>query len=153
MSSDAAGAALTMLDMVYTNSEPAAEMVADGALNIDHGKLFGLLRPDGSEKAARPEELNILPLAAGTTRVSGVDDTNAHREVRRRISYVRAGDCRLHDQLSARDDLRDSAELYDVSRWEEDDRINECHAPVIVRLRISDTFKTQRAADLAEASR
>jgi ABC-2 type transport system ATP-binding protein len=93
---------------------------------VERGELFGLLGPNGAGKTTTIKMLITLLLpSSGTARVLGHDVVRDAREVRRRIGYVFGGDRGLYDRLSALDNLRYFAELYQVPAREQKARIGE----------------------------
>ncbi|MCK2212411.1 ABC transporter ATP-binding protein [Actinomadura sp. ATCC 31491] len=93
---------------------------------IHRGEVFGLLGPNGAGKTTTIKMLNTLLLPTkGSARVFGHDVATQPRDVRRRIGYVFGGDKGLYDRLSALDNLRYFAELYEVEPREQRARIHE----------------------------
>lgn len=93
---------------------------------VGKGELFGLLGPNGAGKTTTIKMLNTLLIpTAGTARIFGHDVVRETREVRRRIGYVFGGDRGLYERLTALDNLRYFAELYDVPAREQKARIGE----------------------------
>jgi ABC-2 type transport system ATP-binding protein len=93
---------------------------------VSKGELFGLLGPNGAGKTTTIKMLNTLLIpTAGTARIFGHDVVRETREVRRRIGYVFGGDRGLYERLTALDNLRYFAELYDVPAREQKARIGE----------------------------
>ena len=102
------------------------EAVRDLNLTVGRGELFGLLGPNGAGKTTTIKMLNTLLIpTAGTATVCGFDVVTQTREVRRRIGYVFGGDRGLYDRLSALDNLRYFAELYQVPYRDQRRRIDE----------------------------
>ncbi|GAA3737109.1 ABC transporter ATP-binding protein [Micromonospora maritima] len=96
------------------------------SFQVPPGELFGLLGPNGAGKTTTIKILNTLLLpTGGTARIHGLDVTRHTAEVRRRIGYVFGGDRGLYDRLSALDNLRYFAELYEVDPRVQRRRIEE----------------------------
>jgi ABC-2 type transport system ATP-binding protein len=100
--------------------------VRDVSFDVHQGELFGLLGPNGAGKTTVIRMLNTLLVpTSGNAYVCGLDVVKEAREVRRRIGYVFGGDRGLYDRLSALDNLRYFAELYNVPLREQHQRIGE----------------------------
>jgi ABC-2 type transport system ATP-binding protein len=69
--------------------------------------------------------ITLLIPTSGTASVLGLDVVRDAHEVRKRIGYVFGGDRGLYERLSAYDNLRYFAELYDVPPREQRRRIEE----------------------------
>lgn len=107
--------------------------VHDVSLNVHWGELFGILGPNGAGKTTVIRMLNTLLVpTSGTAYVCGLDVVKDVREIRRQIGYVFGGDRGLYDRLSALDNLRYFAELYQVPVQEQRQRI--CEVLEIVNL-------------------
>ncbi|MCL8013818.1 ABC transporter ATP-binding protein [Streptomyces sp. AS02] len=102
------------------------EAVRGVSFEVASGELFGLLGPNGAGKTTTIKMLNTLLLpTSGTARVFGHDVVRDPVAVRRRIGYVFGGDRGLYERLSALDNLRYFAELYEVEPREQRRRIAE----------------------------
>ena len=102
------------------------EAVRGVGFEVAPGELFGLLGPNGAGKTTTIKMLNTLLLpTSGTARVFGHDVVREPVAVRRRIGYVFGGDRGLYERLSALDNLRYFAELYEVEPREQRQRIAE----------------------------
>ncbi len=102
------------------------EAVRGVSFEVGEGELFGLLGPNGAGKTTTIKMLiTLLIPTSGSASVLGYDVVREAREVRRRIGYVFGGDKGLYDRLSALDNLRYFAELYDVPPREQRARIEE----------------------------
>lgn len=95
-------------------------------LDIERGEIFGLLGPNGAGKTTTVRILaTLLTPTEGTARVDGLDVVTDAADVRRRIGVAFGGERGLYDRLSARDNLRFAAQLYDLPRREMKGRIAE----------------------------
>ncbi|MGW1025095.1 ABC transporter ATP-binding protein [Streptomyces sp. NPDC002577] len=104
----------------------AVEAVRGVSFDVAPGELFGLLGPNGAGKTTTIKMLNTLLLpTSGSARVFGHDVARDPVAVRRRIGYVFGGDRGLYERLSALDNLRYFAELYEVEPREQRRRIAE----------------------------
>lgn len=110
----------------FRSKETIVHAVREVDLSIGRGELFGLLGPNGAGKTTTIKLLNTLLVpTSGTARVMGYDVIEQTRAVRRRIGYVAGGDRGLYDRLSAWDNLRYFAELYEVEQRDQRRRISE----------------------------
>jgi ABC-2 type transport system ATP-binding protein len=91
------------------------EAVRGISFSVARGEAFGLLGPNGAGKTTTIKMLNTLLLpTSGSATVLGYDVASQPAQVRRHIGYVFGGDRGLYDRLSALDNLRYFAELYQV---------------------------------------
>lgn len=96
------------------------------SFGIGRGELFGLLGPNGAGKTTTIKILTtLLSPTSGSARVLGLDTDRDRRALRGRIGYVFGGDRGLYDRLSALDNLRYFAELYEIPAKEQSARIAE----------------------------
>ncbi|MHB8741114.1 MAG: ABC transporter ATP-binding protein, partial [Coriobacteriia bacterium] len=96
------------------------------SFGIERGELFGLLGPNGAGKTTTIKILTtLLSPTSGSARVLGLDTDRDRRALRGRIGYVFGGDRGLYDRLSALDNLRYFAELYEIPAKEQSARIAE----------------------------
>lgn len=95
-------------------------------LDVERGEIFGLLGPNGAGKTTTVRILaTLLTPTEGTARVDGLDVVTDAADVRRRIGVAFGGERGLYDRLSARDNLRFAAQLYDLPRRDVKGRIAE----------------------------
>ena len=99
------------------------EAVVDVSFSVHRGEVFAFLGPNGAGKSTTIKMLCTLARpTAGTARVAGYDVVASPRRVRERIGLV-FQDQTLDEQLTAEENLRFHAVLYDVPRAEVDARI------------------------------
>jgi ABC-2 type transport system ATP-binding protein len=85
------------------------------SFQVARGEIFGLVGPNGAGKTTLIKVLTTLLLpTSGTARVLGYDVGPQAREIRRRINFVYGGERGLYWRLSAEDNLRYFADLYQV---------------------------------------
>ncbi len=95
-------------------------------LEVREGELFGLLGPNGAGKTTFIKILSTLLLpTSGTASVLGHDVATEADAIRRRIGVVLGGERALYWRLTARENLRFFADLYDVRRDVAAPRIDE----------------------------
>ena len=93
------------------------------SLEVEHGEIFAFLGPNGAGKSTTIRMLCTLTRpTSGRAWVAGVDVATDPRTVRRRIGLV-FQDQTLDVQLTAAENLRFHAALYDVPATETDDRV------------------------------
>ena len=111
------------------------------SFEVEQGEIFGFLGPNGAGKTTTINMLcTLLRPTAGTALVNGYDVTRQQDEVRQSIGLV-FQDPSLDDKLTAMENLRFHAMLYDVPRAEFERRARE----VLELVELSD-----RANDLVE---
>ncbi|UAJ79775.1 ABC transporter ATP-binding protein [Leifsonia sp. ZF2019] len=119
---------LTDLTRTFTTRRgaPPARALAGISFGIDRGEIFGLLGPNGAGKTTTVRILStLLTPTTGTATVAGLDVVTEAMAVRRRIGVAFGGERGLYDRLSARDNLRFAAQLYDLPRRDTKRRIAE----------------------------
>lgn len=94
--------------------EKTTTVALDGiSFSVKEGELFGILGPNGAGKTTLVRILStLLTPTAGKVTIDGVDVALAPKVIRKRIGVVFGGERGLYDRLSARDNMRFSAELY-----------------------------------------
>ena len=99
-------------------------------LAVAEGEIFALLGPNGAGKTTLLKILSSLILPdAGHAAVAG-NDTRHENEVKRRLGLVNSDERSFYWRLSARQNLRFFARLYDVPSRRVDARIDELLARV-----------------------
>ena len=94
------------------------------SLRIDRGEVFGLLGPNGAGKTTTILMLlGLTEPSAGTAKVDGIDPTRAPLAVKSRVGYL-PDDVGFYDDLTARQNLRYTAELNRLPKQAIDDRID-----------------------------
>ncbi len=99
--------------------------VADLALGIPAGTIFGLLGPNGAGKTSAIKMLTtLIPPTSGTARIAGFDICRDAPQVRRHIGYVPQL-VSADGGLTGRENLRLSARLYGIPHRARHGRIEE----------------------------
>jgi ABC-2 type transport system ATP-binding protein len=100
--------------------------VQDVSCDVQPGEFFGLLGPNGAGKTTLFKMLATLTSPdEGTATVYGADVVRAPREVRRMVAPVAADERGLHWRLSALENLRLFATLYDLRGAARGERVDE----------------------------
>ena len=119
---------LSHVGRAYRGGRGRPDVVAlqDVDLRIEAGEFFGILGPNGAGKTTLVRILStLLTPSSGSARIAGLDVVRDSAAVRRRIGVVFGGERGLYDRLTAVDNLRFAAELYDVPRAVQRRRIPE----------------------------
>jgi ABC-2 type transport system ATP-binding protein len=116
--------------LVAALRKPEAESwvnaVQDVSCDVRPGEFFGLLGPNGAGKTTLFKMLATLTSPdEGTATVYGADVMRQPREVRRMVAPVAADERGLHWRLSAVENLRLFATLYDIRGAAMRERIDE----------------------------
>ncbi len=89
--------------------------VDDISFDVQQGELFGLLGPNGAGKTTMVKMLTTLLIpSAGTARVLGLDVVRQAEALRSRIGFIFGGERGLYWRLTATDNLRYFATLYQL---------------------------------------
>ncbi len=92
---------------------------------IQEGELFGLLGPNGAGKTTTVKILcTLLEPSGGHAFVKGHDVVKDAGRVRKIVNMVAGGERMLYYRLTARENLRYFADLYDVPKKEVTTRVN-----------------------------
>ena len=114
----------------------------DVSFDVEHGKIFGLIGPDGSGKTTLFRILTTLLLAdAGKARVDGFDVVRDMNDIRKRVGYM-PGHFSLYQDLTVEENLKFFATLFSTTIAEGYDLI----APIYSQI---ERFKTRRAGALS----
>jgi ABC-2 type transport system ATP-binding protein len=126
----------------YETKGRGSDIVAldDMSLEIEEGEVRGLLGPNGAGKTTLVKILSTVLLpTAGSASMLGHDVVKETAAVRRLIGIVFGGDRGLYAQLTARENLRYWAALYDVPQRETNSRIDG----LLERVGLSDRADTR----------
>ena len=89
--------------------------VDDVSFEIHDGELFGLLGPNGAGKTTTVKMLTTLLIpSGGTATINGKDIVKDAEHIRGDIGFIFGGERGLYWRLSAHDNLRYFASLYNV---------------------------------------
>ena len=114
----------------------------DVSFDVEHGKIFGLIGPDGSGKTTLFRILTTLLLAdAGKASVDGFDVVRDMNDIRKRVGYM-PGHFSLYQDLTVEENLKFFATLFSTTIAEGYDLI----APIYSQI---ERFKTRRAGALS----
>jgi ABC-2 type transport system ATP-binding protein len=94
-------------------------------LRVTEGEILSLLGPNGAGKTTLLKILSCLVLPDRGTALVGGHDTIHENLVKRLIGYVHSDERSFYWRLSARENLRFFARLYDVPRRQTEARIDE----------------------------
>lgn len=100
-------------------------LAVDGiSFEVGSGELFGLVGPNGAGKTTTVKMLTTLLLpSSGSAQVLGLDVVKQAEALRSRIGFVLGGERGLYWRLSAQDNLRYFASLYQMDPARSDRRI------------------------------
>lgn len=95
------------------------------SFEVEQGEIFGFLGHNGAGKTTTVRLLNgVLSPSAGEIRVLGLDPMSQGPELRRCSGVLTETPC-LDERLTARENLRIYADLYQVPLFDVDDRVDE----------------------------
>ena len=90
--------------------------VEDISFEVGRGELFGMLGPNGAGKTTTVKMLTTLLLpTSGAARIMGLDVVKQTAEVRKRIGFCFSGSRGLYTRLTAIQNLKYFAELYELA--------------------------------------
>jgi ABC-2 type transport system ATP-binding protein len=99
-------------------------------LAVREGEILSLLGPNGAGKTTLLKILSCLVLPDRGKAIVGGHDTSRENAVKRRLGFVHTDERSFYWRLSARENLRFFARLYDVPRRTTERRIDELLARV-----------------------
>ena len=121
----------------YGNNEIFA--VKDASLEINGGEIFGFLGPNGAGKSTIIKSVvGIQPITSGKIYVCGFDAESQPVEAKRQIGFV-PDHYALYEKLTGREYINYIADLYNVSKEDRDNRINE----YVKRFELTGAFDNQ----------
>ncbi|SEO35363.1 ABC-2 type transport system ATP-binding protein [Halorientalis persicus] len=110
---------------VHVTYADGTEAVRGVDLAVGAGEFFGFLGPNGAGKTTTIKTLvTLLHPTRGSVRINGYDTTADPRAVRESIGYM-AQETSVDEELTARENVRYTCEVYGVPTGERDDRIAE----------------------------
>ncbi len=112
------------------------------SLNIDKGKLFGLIGPDGAGKTTLFRILTTLLIPNnGSAKLMGFDTVKDYKKIRRIVGYM-PGSFSLYMDLSVQENIEFFARVFNTTVTANYDMIREIYI-------LLEPFKRRRAADLS----
>jgi ABC-2 type transport system ATP-binding protein len=119
----------TKLGLWKTKSKSTVA-VEDISFDVKRGELFGLLGPNGAGKTTTVKMLTTLLLPThGTARILGLDVVRQTAEVRKHIGFAFSGSRGLYNRLTAIQNLKYFAELYEL-----DPQVTHQRIPQLLKL-------------------
>ena len=110
---------------VHVTYADGTEAVRGVDLAVGAGEFFGFLGPNGAGKTTTIKTLvTLLHPTRGAVRIDGHDTTEEPQAVRESIGYM-AQETSVDEELTARENVRYTCEVYGVPKGERDDRIAE----------------------------
>jgi ABC-type multidrug transport system ATPase subunit len=112
------------------------------SLNVERGKLFGLIGPDGAGKTTLFRILTTLLIPDnGTATLMGLDTVTDYKEIRKNIGYM-PGKFSLYLDLSVQENLEFFAKVFKTSVESNFEMIRDIYV-------LLEPFKNRRARDLS----
>ncbi|RXK47309.1 ABC transporter ATP-binding protein [Halorientalis pallida] len=110
---------------VHVTYADGTEAVRGVDLTVGAGEFFGFLGPNGAGKTTTIKTLvTLLDPTRGSVRIDGYDTTDESQAVRESIGYM-AQETSVDEELTARENVRYTCEVYGVPKGARDDRIAE----------------------------
>gem|GEM_PF-770001 len=133
----------------YPSQDPEAPPALDGIdLEIEAGRLYGLVGPDGAGKTTLLRILStVLKPTSGSASMSGFDIVKQTEQVRARLGYMPQS-FSLYPDLSVIENLRFFADINGVPRRKQNERIET----LLEFARLTD-FTTRRSMNLSGGMR
>ncbi len=120
----------------------AVRALDDVSFEVETGRLFGLIGPDGAGKTTLIRIVaSLLTADAGTVQVLGNDPAVAYRSIRKRIGYM-PGRFSLYPDLSVEENLRFFATVFGTPFATAVERVRDIYAHL-------EPFRTRRAGALS----
>jgi len=125
-----------------SKSYGATKALTDISFNIEKGKLFGLIGPDGAGKSTLFRILTTLLIPDnGTANLMGFDTVKEYKEIRQRVGYM-PGKFSLYMDLTVKENLNFFAKVFNTTIDANYDMISEIYVML-------EPFKNRRAGDLS----
>ncbi len=113
--------------------------VKDANLEVHGGEIFGFLGPNGAGKSTIIKSMvGIQPITSGRIEVCGYDMSTQPIEVKSNIGFV-PDHYALYEKLTGREYINYIADLYNVSKQDREERINN----MVNRFELSHSFDSQ----------
>ncbi|WP_267163336.1 ABC transporter ATP-binding protein [Halovenus salina] len=110
---------------VHVTYADGTTAVRGATLQVERGEFFGFLGPNGAGKTTSIKTLaTLLHPTDGSVRINGYDTVSEPQAVRESIGYM-AQETSIDRELSPRENLRLTCELYGVPESEREGRIEE----------------------------
>jgi ABC-type multidrug transport system ATPase subunit len=125
-----------------SKSYNTTKALVDISLNIEKGKLFGLIGPDGAGKSTLFRILTTLLIPEkGTATMMGFDTVKDYKKIRKIVGYM-PGKFSLYMDLSVQENLEFFANVFNTTIEANYDMIKEIYVML-------EPFKNRRASDLS----
>ncbi len=113
--------------------------VKDANLEVNGGEIFGFLGPNGAGKSTIIKSVvGIQPITSGRIEVCGYDMGTQPIEAKRNLGFV-PDHYALYEKLTGREYINYIADLYNVSKQDRDDRIEN----MVTRFELNHSFDNQ----------
>ena len=125
-----------------SKSYNTTKALVDISLNIEKGKLFGLIGPDGAGKSTLFRILTTLLIPnKGTATLMGFDTVKDYKKIRKIVGYM-PGRFSLYMDLSVQENLEFFAKVFNTTIAANYEMIKEIYVML-------EPFKDRRASDLS----